>query len=28
LPNPEVVQSGLFSGILSPYNPQQGGPYG
>ena len=29
LPNPEVVQSGLFSGILSPYNPQnqQGGPY-
>ena len=30
LPNPEVVQSGMFSGILSPYNPQnqQGGPYG
>lgn len=28
LPNPEVVQSGLFSGILSPYNSQQGGPYG
>ena len=24
----DVVQSGLFSGILSPYNPQQGGPYG
>jgi hypothetical protein len=23
----DVVQSGLFSGILSPYNPQQGGPY-
>ena len=30
VPNPNVVQPGLFSGILSPYNQQnqQGGPYG